>query len=128
MGDIERIAKCSCGRLKVTCLGEPKKVSLCHCQACQRQTGAPFGIAAFYEQGQITVQGAFNSHERSSDAGHAVTTRFCPNCGATIFWHPERMPDLVAVAVGAFADPDFPAPQQEVHTEYRHPWVSPLKP
>jgi len=34
------------------------------------------------------------------------------------------MPDLVAVAVGAFADPSFPRPSLQVHQETCHPWVS----
>jgi hypothetical protein len=34
------------------------------------------------------------------------------------------MPDLIAVAVGAFADPAFPSPSQQVYQETRHPWVS----
>jgi hypothetical protein len=30
---------------------------------------------------------------------------------------------MVAVAVGAFADPAFPAPAQAVYAEHRHRWV-----
>jgi hypothetical protein len=30
---------------------------------------------------------------------------------------------MVAVAVGAFADPAFPAPSQAVYAEHRHRWV-----
>ena len=33
------------------------------------------------------------------------------------------MPDLIAVAAGAFADPDFPAPEQQVYEQHKHPWV-----
>jgi hypothetical protein len=33
------------------------------------------------------------------------------------------MPDLVAVPVGAFADPSFPAPRISVYESRRHPWV-----
>ena len=34
------------------------------------------------------------------------------------------MPDLIAVGVGSFADPGFPAPTQAVYDQYRHPWVN----
>jgi len=30
---------------------------------------------------------------------------------------------MVAVAVGAFADPAFPAPSPAVYAEHRHRWV-----
>jgi len=33
------------------------------------------------------------------------------------------MPDLVGVALGAFADPSFPRPDQSVWTRDRHGWI-----
>jgi hypothetical protein len=33
------------------------------------------------------------------------------------------MPDVVAVAVGAFADPTFPPPTVAVYEARRHPWA-----
>jgi hypothetical protein len=30
---------------------------------------------------------------------------------------------MIAIAVGAFADPAFPAPAQEAYEQHRHPWV-----
>ncbi len=33
-------------------------------------------------------------------------------------------PDLVAVPVGAFADPTFPPPRVSVYGERRHSWVA----
>jgi hypothetical protein len=35
-------------------------------------------------------------------------------------WKPERLPDVTAVASGAFADPAFPKPANAVHLESRH--------
>jgi hypothetical protein len=35
------------------------------------------------------------------------------------------MPSLVGIAVGAFADPDFPAPEQAVWAEAEHAWLGP---
>ena len=37
-----------------------------------------------------------------------------------MYWNTARKPDMVAVAVGAFADPAFPAPSQAVYGEHRH--------
>ena len=38
-------------------------------------------------------------------------------------WEQARKPELIAIAVGAFADPSFPAPSQGVFEELRHRWV-----
>lgn len=123
----ERLASCACGKLRVFCSGEPTKVSLCHCLACQKRTGSAFGIAAFFERKQVQIEGAAKSFERPSDSGFPVIFHFCPDCGATVFWEPRRKPDYIAVGVGSFADPDFPAPDQAVYQERRHGWVA-IKP
>jgi hypothetical protein len=123
----QRTAQCSCGRLTVTCTSEPVSVALCHCLACQRRTGSTYGIAAFFEEPCVVTAGDTSRFTRSSDSGHSITFHFCPTCGSTVFWRPERMPGRVAVAVGAFGDPSFPAPAKSVHHEHRHFWVEPSK-
>jgi hypothetical protein len=54
---------------------------------------------------------------------HATFT-FCPVCGTTLLWRMAEAPDVVAVAVGAFADPRFPAPVRSVYEERAHDWVT----
>ena len=121
---ITRQASCSCGQLNLTCEGEPRHVSLCHCRECQRRTGSAFGIAAFFVRGAVTAAGEARPFTRRSEGGHAVTFHFCPICGSTVYWQPERFADLIAVAVGAFADPSFPVPAQSVWESARHDWVA----
>jgi len=36
----------------------------------------------------------------------------------------RSFPGYIAIAVGNFADPDFPAPSIAVWEQSRHPWVS----
>ena len=36
----------------------------------------------------------------------------------------EGFPGYVAIAIGSFADPNFPVPTIAVWEESRHPWVS----
>jgi hypothetical protein len=121
---MQRTATCACGRLSIVCKGEPNKVSLCHCLACQKRTGSTYGIAAFYSRDDVTPSGAAKRHTRAADSGFDVTFCFCPDCGSSVYWEPHRKPDMIAVAVGAFADPAFPAPTQTVNEETRHPWVA----
>jgi Glutathione-dependent formaldehyde-activating enzyme len=62
---------------------------------------------------------------RVSDEGEERTFRFCPECGATVFWTSEDwLPDTVAVAIGAFADRSFPSPTVSVYGSRRYPWLS----
>jgi hypothetical protein len=120
---MKRTARCVCGQLAVSCDGEPTKVSLCHCLACQRRTGSAYGVGAFFRREDVEPRGCTEQYSRSSDSGHKVTFHFCPDCGSTVFWQPERKADMIAVALGAFADTAFPPPSQTVYEEHRHPWV-----
>ncbi len=122
-----RIATCACGQLRAICSGEPVLVSLCHCADCQRRTGSAFGAAAFFPRAAVETSGEASRYQRASDSGFPVDFRFCPACGSTVFWEPARKPDLIAVALGAFADPTFPGPTKEVYVDRRHPWVPPLE-
>jgi hypothetical protein len=119
-----RIATCACGQLSVKCAGEPVSVSLCHCRQCQKRTGSTYGIAAFFDRSNVVTSGEASDYSRSSDSGHEVLHHFCPRCGSTVYWEPRRKPDVIAVAVGAFADPAFPAPSKSVYLEHRHHWVT----
>lgn len=119
-----RTASCSCGQLNIACEGEPLRVSVCHCLACQRRTGSAFGSAAFFARDDAVVTGASRTWARAGDSGLGADFHFCPTCGATVFWYPKFRPDRVAVAIGAFADPDFPPPDKQVYAETAHPWVT----
>lgn len=119
-----RRAACSCGRLSLLAEGEPVRISMCHCLACQRRTGSAFGIQARFPREHVQVEGRSTEYVRISDDGLAHTFSFCPDCGATVFWRPADRPDLIAVAIGAFADPTFPPPTVAVYESRRHPWLT----
>jgi hypothetical protein len=115
---VTRTATCACGQLSVTCTGEPALVSLCHCRDCQLRTGSAFGVAAFFRAEEVTPRGDARRWERVADSGYRIAFHFCPVCGSTVYWEPERKVGMVAVALGAFADPSFPAPVRTVYTEH----------
>jgi hypothetical protein len=117
-------ATCACGELKVELDGDPAFVSACCCTQCQRRTGSFFGVTAFFATGQMSpVTGAERLFHRAGDSGGSLTFHFCPSCGSSVYWEPDRWPGYIGVAGGAFADVDFPSPQVVTWTETRHPWV-----
>ena len=119
----ERIASCSCGQLQARVTGDPIRVSVCHCLACQRRTGSVFGAQARFDGGAVTVTGRATEFVRVGDAGGRATFRFCPDCGATVYYTADAMQGFVVIPVGAFADPQFPPPVLSVYEERMHAWV-----
>jgi hypothetical protein len=120
----EREAACSCGQLKVLVVGEPLRISVCHCLACQRRTGSVFGMQARFAREQIQIIGRSHEFLRISDGGDRRTFNFCPDCGSTVYYLVDTAPDVFAIPVGAFADPAFPAPTVSVWESRKHPWVA----
>jgi hypothetical protein len=118
-----RIARCSCGQLTAACEGEPVRVSVCHCVECQRRTGSAFGVAAFFPIEAAITAGRSATYERTGDSGGTLRFHFCPTCGSTVHWVRSAKPELIGVAVGAFADQDLPPPDREVYQERGHPWA-----
>jgi len=119
-----REAACLCGQLRLEVEGDPWIVSICHCLACQRRTGSAFGIQARFPAERVQISGRAKEYVRLSDAGEERAFSFCPECGATVFYTTPDAPHLVAVPVGAFADPAFPAPRVSVHEARMHAWVT----
>jgi hypothetical protein len=118
-----RTASCSCGQLRLNCHGEPVRISICHCLECQKRTGSVFATQARFARADVAIEGRSSQWTRIGDSGGGATFHFCPACGSTVYWEPAGIPELLYVAVGAFADPDFPPPRVSVYEERQHPWT-----
>jgi hypothetical protein len=119
-----RTASCSCGQLRATAEGEPVRISMCHCLACQQRTGSTYGAQARFPRERVTIEGTATTWTRTGDEGGKITFSFCPTCGATVYYQIDDQPGLIAVTLGSFADPNFPPPRFSVYESRRHPWVS----
>jgi len=121
----DRLASCSCGQLTAHVTGEPVRVSICHCLACQLRTGSVFGQQARFRRENVAVSGASSEYVRVGDEGSRARFHFCPNCGSTVYYEPGGLEEYLTIPVGAFADPSFPAPHVSVYESRMHSRVVP---
>ena len=128
--------KCHCGSLRVIASGEPERVHVYHCRACQRRTGTVVHSGCAYPKSQVRIEGDHKIYERDADSGFKIRFHFCPNCGSTrswhwlperagsnVFWEGDRNPNTYGITVRSFADPNFPPPTFSVWEEVMHPWL-----
>jgi hypothetical protein len=126
-------ASCRCGKLSATYKGpDPDRITLCHCNSCQKRTGTMFGVQARFPRGKVEIEGKSTTWTfptdsepvtyRSCDSGGA-TYHFCPVCGSTVYWDITAAPDSVGFAIGNLTDPTFPAPKISGFEAYGHPWA-----
>ena len=99
------------------------RVSMCHCLNCQRRTGSAFSLTSRWPAERVTATGDARTFQLTGDGGSTATFRFCPACGATVYFDSDGIPGMISVPVGAFADPTFPAPVVSVYDERRHAWM-----
>ncbi|PKG74731.1 aldehyde-activating protein [Shewanella sp. Choline-02u-19] len=121
-------ASCNCRQLSLTVIGEPIRVSVCHCNACQKRTGSAFGVQARYQLSQVTFSGASHHYQRTGDEGAVITFQFCPHCGGNLWFTMDVMPEVVAIPLGNFADDavskaQLASPTMTVYQTRCHDWV-----
>ena len=116
-----RKASCACGQLTLITAAEPVRISVCHCLDCQRRTGSVFAAQARFPADSVRIAGVSSTFVRIGET--TTTFHFCATCGATLYYISESAEDRIAVPIGAFADPSFPAPTISVYEERMHAWV-----
>ena len=87
---------------------------------------APEVLTTIARFATLNVNGVVKLCPGTADSGHLATYRFCPVCGSTVAYVVEGWPGLVAVPLGAFADPSFPPPRFSVYEDRKHPWTTVL--
>jgi len=120
-----RLASCSCGQLTARVVGEPVRVSICHCLACQRRSGSVFAEQARFPRENVSIAGASTEYVLVGDEGSRSKFHFCPKCGSTVYYESEGLEAFLSIPVGAFADPNFPPPRVSVYESRMHQWVVP---
>ena len=78
-------AQCNCGAISLTLPGPSQLVIACHCIECQRRTGAPFGVGAYYTVAEVTIAGTAKEYVRDTASGRKFRSYFCPDCGSTVY-------------------------------------------
>ena len=123
-----RTATCHCGTLRVRCEGDPLFVAMCHCELCQRRTGTSYNLGAWFPRSAVATDGPERVYSRAGDEpGTRSDFHFCPTCGTSVYWESGRLPDSMGIAVGCFADPEFPKPTISVYGKRRHHWLPKLQ-
>tara|TARA_R110002110_G_scaffold223626_2_gene437511 strand:+ start:9136 stop:9528 length:393 start_codon:yes stop_codon:yes gene_type:complete len=102
---------CLCGDVRLTAVGQPLRVGLCHCLDCRKHHGALFYASAIFPQDQVTITG-----ETRDYAGRF----FCPRCGSSVF---ARSDDEIEVHLGSLDAADQLVPTYESWCIRRESWL-----
>ena len=114
--------RCLCGSVRFEAAGDPVIVAHCHCQDCQRLTGAGHSTGAMFPADCFELSGDFREYTLTSEAGNVVTRVFCPSCGSPILGRNTAMPGFVTVSLGVMDHSSGFAPSVAIFARNRKPW------
>ena len=117
---------CLCGSVSYASDADPAFVAICHCNDCQRQTGAAHSIVVGVPADQIEISGADSLKVFTTvgeDHGTEVQRRFCGECGSPIYTENGGLPGVFILKGGTLNDTSWLAPQIEVWGRSAQPWV-----
>ena len=115
-------ASCRCGQLTAVATGTPVRISVCHCLDCQKRSGSAFAAQVRFPAAQVTVTGDARTYTATGDNG-AAHFHFCPDCGATVTFDNDSVPNTIAIPLGAFDDPYAFTPTVSVWETRQHEWL-----
>jgi hypothetical protein len=119
-----RTTTCECNQLSVKVRGDPFLVSACNCRNCQRRSGAPFFMNAWFKKDRVVeIAGQSKTFARYSDFGRSLTRHFCPECGSQVYVYGELFPNAIGLNALGFEDEALAKPTFISYARSKVAWV-----
>lgn len=120
---IEAQGGCLCGSVRYRARTARARTLVCHCRACQRQTGSAFSVVLALPASDLSVEGSLRTYAHAADSGRTVHRRFCPACGSPVLTEVPDKPGLVVLKAGTLDDPAGLRPQLHLWCKNAQPWI-----
>lgn len=114
--------RCLCGAVQYEATGTPRIVAHCHCEDCQRVSGAGHSTGAIFSVKNIRITGELREFRVRSENGTEVTRGFCPTCGSSIFGCNDAMPGFRTISLGTMDDSSDLVPAVIVFSRNQKEW------
>ena len=111
---------CLCGAVRFRLLGPPFEIDYCHCHSCRKHSGAP--VSAFADCKRHLVEFTKGT-PKLFESSPGVRRGFCAECGSTLTYESDALPDEIHIHIGALDRPeDFPPHGRPTFSAERLPW------
>ncbi len=77
---------CQCGKVRYEIAGPLRRLFICHCRECQKQSASAFAISAMFgAAGMRHLSGEVRQWSRRAESGWVLISSFCPACGSRLW-------------------------------------------
>jgi hypothetical protein len=108
---------CQCGAVRFHVEGPLGDASVCHCRMCQKAFGAFYAPLVSVRHATLTWT---RGEPKRFQSSNVARRGFCAECGTPLTY---EAPDGVALAIGAFDEPEDIAPVIQWGIEAKLPYV-----
>ena len=112
---------CFCGHVRFRLTGEPSFACHCHCESCQRASGAPFVTWATFPSDALDIETGTITEYSSSEG---VQRGHCALCGTTLTYANDSRAGEIDVAVTTLDDPSRIEPAAHIWLEDKASWLA----
>lgn len=116
---------CLCGAVSYEFEGDPAMVAMCHCEDCQRSSGAAFSVNVAIDLDQLKITGRESMTTYNTvgqENGETRDRNFCAKCGTPLFSVLHEANDMAFLKAGTLDDKTWFAPELEVWTDSAQTW------
>jgi hypothetical protein len=108
---------CLCGAVSYEIDAEPMMAIMCHCEDCQRGSGASYSVNAVFPLAALKVdESKLKSFETIGEDTQMKRQRmFCPECGSPVITKLAEMPEMVVIKAGTLDDSSWYEPTMEIY-------------
>lgn len=115
---------CLCGEVRYRLASARARTMVCHCRACQKQSGSAFSVLLALPAADLQLEGRLRTCVTVADSGREVHRRYCGHCGSPVLTELPARPGLAVIKAGTLDDPSWLQPALHVWCKSAQPWVA----
>lgn len=112
--------RCFCGAITARAEGEPFWINFDHDGHCRKALGSPLTIWIGYHRTQFVI---ISGSPKAFSKTRGVTRTFCAECGTSIAYMDEGLPDDIYLTIGFMNHPERFEPQVHAYWREKLPWI-----
>ncbi len=118
--------QCHCGAISFTAVVDPLKVVACHCEDCQKFSGAPFRAVVPAAVESVLLSGEPKRYIKVAASGNRRIQAFCADCGTQLYATEPEAPKVLNIRLGCVAERAQLPPVEQVWGQSAMPWLHSL--
>jgi hypothetical protein len=119
---------CHCGSISFNAIVDVNKVLICHCNDCQKLSGASFRTIVITDPGGFTlINGEAKEYIKTAESGNKRAQGFCQDCGSNLYATTEAQENRIyGIRVGVVDQRNELKPNKQIWCNASLPWLNEL--